>query len=202
MAAVARDDGWPVVLPHPEMFPGEPGIASPGCSRAAVAEMNRLMITAEGGGSNGSRVTLFEVELQNLANETGLALQVCHYPPGTSSWNKKIHPQFLRVVANVADQASVGRRFRGQLVGCGDVGDGACGQAKAKQPPLAVCDDMDFGGSTAAGAANCLFAGSTFSAGGRALNLIEVLSMERKSLARPAPTPRKSLANAHARSGS
>ena len=46
-------------------------------------DMNQVMITADGGGSNGSRVRLFKIELQNLADETGLTLQVCHYPPGT-----------------------------------------------------------------------------------------------------------------------
>ena len=49
---------------------------------------DKVMITADGGGSNGSRVRLFKVELQKLADETGLTLQVCHYPPGTSKWNK------------------------------------------------------------------------------------------------------------------
>ena len=52
---------------------------------ARYPTMNRLMITADGGGSNGSRVRLFKVELQKLADETGLTLRVCHYPPGTSS---------------------------------------------------------------------------------------------------------------------
>ena len=52
--------------------------------RDRYPDMNQLMITADGGGSNGSRVRLFKVELQNLADETGLTLQVCHYPPGTS----------------------------------------------------------------------------------------------------------------------
>ena len=56
--------------------------------RERYPNMNQLMITADGGGSNGSRVRLFKVELQNLADETGLTLQVCHYPPGTSKWNK------------------------------------------------------------------------------------------------------------------
>ena len=51
--------------------------------RERYSDMNQLMITADGGGSNGSRVRLFKVELQNLADETGLTLQVCHYPPGT-----------------------------------------------------------------------------------------------------------------------
>jgi len=50
--------------------------------------MNQLMITAEGGGSNGSRVRLFKIELQNLADETGLRLQVGHYPPGTSNFRR------------------------------------------------------------------------------------------------------------------
>jgi Rhodopirellula transposase DDE domain len=59
--------------------------------------MNQLMITADGGGSNGSRVRLFKIELQNLADETGLRLQVCHYPPGTSKWNKIEHRLFCHI---------------------------------------------------------------------------------------------------------
>lgn len=61
---------------------------------------NRLMITADGGGSNGSRVRLFKVELQKLADETGLTLQVCHYPPGTSKWNKIEHRMFCHITQN------------------------------------------------------------------------------------------------------
>ena len=53
--------------------------------RERYPDADRLMITADGGGSNGSRVRLFKVELQKLADETGLTLQVCHFPPGTSS---------------------------------------------------------------------------------------------------------------------
>jgi hypothetical protein len=59
--------------------------------------MNQLMITADGGGSNGSRVRLFKTELQNLADETGLTLKVCHYPPGTSKWNKIEHRLFCHI---------------------------------------------------------------------------------------------------------
>ena len=58
---------------------------------------DKLMITADGGGSNGSRVRLFKVELQKLADETGLTLQVCHYPPGTSKWNKIEHRLFCHI---------------------------------------------------------------------------------------------------------
>ena len=60
-------------------------------------DMNRLLITADGGGSNGSRVRLFKIELQTLADETGLTLQVCHYPPGTSKWNKIEHRLFCHI---------------------------------------------------------------------------------------------------------
>src|ERR1017187_7876758 len=56
--------------------------------RERYPHADRLMITADGGGSNGSRVRLFKVELQKLADETSLTLQVCHFPPGTSKWNK------------------------------------------------------------------------------------------------------------------
>jgi len=59
-----------------------------------------LLITADGGGSNGSRVRLWKLELQALADETGLALQVCHYPPGTSKWNKIEHRMFCHVTHN------------------------------------------------------------------------------------------------------
>ena len=57
----------------------------------------RLLITADGGGSNGSRVRLWKLELQKLADDTGLNLQVCHYPPGTSKWNKIEHRMFCHI---------------------------------------------------------------------------------------------------------
>lgn len=65
--------------------------------RERYPDMNQLMITADGGGSNGSRVRLFKVELQKLADETGLTLRVCHYPPGTSKWNKIEHRLFCHI---------------------------------------------------------------------------------------------------------
>ena len=60
----------------------------------------RLLITADGGGSNGSRLRLWKVELQKLANETGLAISVCHLPPGTSKWNKIEHRLFSFISQN------------------------------------------------------------------------------------------------------
>ena len=65
--------------------------------RERYPDMSRLMITADGGGSNGSRVRLFKIELQRLADEAGLTLQVCHYPPGTSKWNKIEHRLFCHI---------------------------------------------------------------------------------------------------------
>lgn len=64
---------------------------------ARYPTMNQVMITADGGGSNGSRVRLFKIELQKLADETGLTLRVCHYPPGTSKWNRIEHKLFCHI---------------------------------------------------------------------------------------------------------
>jgi DNA-binding phage protein len=60
----------------------------------------RLLITADGGGSNGSRVRLWKLELQGLADETGLAIAVSHFPPGTSKWNKIEHRLFSFISKN------------------------------------------------------------------------------------------------------
>ena len=60
----------------------------------------RLLITADGGGSNGSRVRLWKLELQRLADETGLAIAVSHFPPATSKWNKIEHRLFSFISQN------------------------------------------------------------------------------------------------------
>jgi hypothetical protein len=57
-------------------------------------------IRKAGGGSNGSRVRLWKTELQQLANETGLIISVCHFPPGTSKWNKIEHRLFSYISQN------------------------------------------------------------------------------------------------------
>ena len=59
-----------------------------------------LFITADGGGSNGSRLRLWKLELQAFANESGLALSICHFPPGTSKWNKIEHRLFSFISSN------------------------------------------------------------------------------------------------------
>jgi len=60
----------------------------------------KLLITADGGGSNGHRVKLWKVELAKLAAETGLEITACHYPPGTSKWNKIEHKMFSFISMN------------------------------------------------------------------------------------------------------
>lgn len=63
-------------------------------------QAKQLLVTADGGGSNGSRVKLWKIELQKLANETGLAISVCHLSPGTSKWNKIEHRLFSFISQN------------------------------------------------------------------------------------------------------
>lgn len=60
----------------------------------------QLLITADAGGSNQSRGRLWKLELQKLANETGLEITVCHLPPGTSKWNKIEHRLFCHITQN------------------------------------------------------------------------------------------------------
>lgn len=60
----------------------------------------RLLITADSGGSNSSRSRLWKLELQRLADQTGLIIEVCHYPPGTSKWNKIEHRLFCHLTRN------------------------------------------------------------------------------------------------------
>lgn len=60
----------------------------------------RLLITADGGGSNGYRLRVWKLELQKLADATTLAIEVCHFPPGTSKWNKVEHRLFSFISSN------------------------------------------------------------------------------------------------------
>ena len=63
-------------------------------------DAKKILITADGGGSNGHRVRLWKTELQKLADETGLEISVCHFPPGTSKWNKIEHRLFSYISIN------------------------------------------------------------------------------------------------------
>jgi len=68
--------------------------------RDRYPEATTLMVTADAGGSNGYRNRLYKAELAKLAAETGLAITVCHYPPGTSKWNKIEHRMFSFITKN------------------------------------------------------------------------------------------------------
>jgi len=63
-------------------------------------QVRNLVVTADGGGSNGYRLRLWKLSLQSLANETGLSISVCHFPPGTSKWNKVEHRLFSFISSN------------------------------------------------------------------------------------------------------
>jgi hypothetical protein len=67
---------------------------------ALYPQATRLVITADGGGSNGYRLRLWKVALQKLADDTGLSVSVCHFPPGTSKWNKVEHRLFSFISSN------------------------------------------------------------------------------------------------------
>ena len=85
--------------------------------RARYPVANKLLITADCGGSNGARVRLWKVELQKLADETGLTLEVCHYPPGTSKWNKIEHRLFCRITQNWRGRPLTDRMTVVELIG-------------------------------------------------------------------------------------
>src|SRR5229473_5158277 len=76
--------------------------------RQQYPQARRLLISADGGGSNGSRVRLWKWELQQLADETGLAIMVCHLPPGTSKWNNTPHRLFAWISQNWRGKPRVG----------------------------------------------------------------------------------------------
>jgi hypothetical protein len=68
--------------------------------RDRYPDATRLTITADCGGSNGNRTRLFKVELQQLADDTGLQIEICHFPPGTSKWNQIEHRLFSHIGQN------------------------------------------------------------------------------------------------------
>jgi hypothetical protein len=100
---MARNEGWVSVgIDHDT---AEFAVASIGrwwreLGALRYPRATELMITADGGGSNSSRNRLWKVALQDLANDLGLILRVCHFPPGTSKWNKIEHRLFRFITKN------------------------------------------------------------------------------------------------------
>ena len=85
--------------------------------RARYPAAKRLMITADGGGSNGARVRLWKIELQKLVDEIGIPVTVCHLPPGTSKWNKIEHRLFSFITKNWRGKPLVSHQAIVQLIG-------------------------------------------------------------------------------------
>jgi hypothetical protein len=85
--------------------------------RARYPQMRELTINADGGGSNGSRVRLWKLELQLLADETGLIINAHHYPPGTSKWNKIEHRLFCHITQNWRGRPLTDRMAVVELIG-------------------------------------------------------------------------------------
>ena len=86
-----------------------------GRERYPVAK--NLLITADGGGSNGSRVRLWKLELQKLADELDIPITVCHLPPGTSKWNKIEHRLFSFITSNWRGKPLISHQVIVQLIG-------------------------------------------------------------------------------------
>lgn len=93
-----------------------------------------LLITADAGGSNGYRIRLWKRELQKLADDTGLTITICHFPPGTSKWNKIEHRMFCHITAN----------WRGRPLSSLEVAVNLIGSTTTKKG-LTIQADLDLG---------------------------------------------------------
>jgi len=92
--------------------------------RELYPKAQRLLITADSGGSNGYRIRLWKIELQKLANELGINITVCHFPPGTSKWNKIEHRLFSYISMNWRGQPLVSHEVVVNLIGSTTTGKG------------------------------------------------------------------------------
>jgi hypothetical protein len=84
--------------------------------RERYPDATSLLITADGGGSNGSRVRLWKLELQKLADDLGVPITVCHLPPGTSKWNRIEHRLFSFITSNWRGKPLVSHKVIVQLI--------------------------------------------------------------------------------------
>jgi hypothetical protein len=92
--------------------------------RQAYPAASHLMITADSGGSNSARGRLWKVELQEMANRTGLTITACHFPPGTSKWNKIEHRMFSFITRNWRGRPLVDRATIVNLIGATSTREG------------------------------------------------------------------------------
>jgi hypothetical protein len=98
--------------------------------RPVYPQARELLITADGGGSNGYRVRLWKLELQALADETGLSITVCHLPPGTSKWNRIEHRLFSFITQNWRGKPLVSHEVIVQLIAATTTREGLRVQAR------------------------------------------------------------------------
>jgi len=101
--------------------------------QALYPKAGKLLMTADGGGSNSSRSRLWKVELQGLADETGLRIHVCHFPPGTSKWNKIEHRMFCHITENWRGRPLIDHEVIVQLIGNTTTTTGLAIQAELDQ---------------------------------------------------------------------
>jgi len=85
--------------------------------RVVYPRATDLLVTADGGGSNGSRSRLWKLALQGVADEIGLRIAICHFPPGTSKWNKIEHRMFCHITENWRGRPLVSRSVVVNLIG-------------------------------------------------------------------------------------
>jgi hypothetical protein len=114
--------------------------------RARYPLANRLLITADGGGSNGSRVRLWKLELQRLADELDISIEVHHLPPGTSKWNKIEHRLFSFITQNWRAKPLVSYRVIVDLIGATTTKSGLkvlCELDEKKYPKGIVVSDAE-----------------------------------------------------------
>jgi hypothetical protein len=113
--------------------------------REAYPEATELLVMADGGGSNGTRVRLWKRSLQGLADETGLQITVSHFPPGTSKWNKIEHRMFCHITRNWRGRPLVSHEVIVNLIGSTTSATGLKIRAELDQSPyptgVKVSDD-------------------------------------------------------------
>jgi hypothetical protein len=85
--------------------------------RRVYPKAKELLITADSGGSNGNRTRLWKLRLQKLVDETGLEISVCHFPPGTSKWNKIEHRMFCQITENWRGRPLISHAIIVNLIG-------------------------------------------------------------------------------------
>jgi hypothetical protein len=115
--------------------------------RVAYPQATRLLVTADAGGSNGYRVRAWKTELARLAAETGLAITVCHFPPGTSKWNRIEHRLFSHISMNWRGRPLVSHEVILELIAATRTRSGLRVQAELDQGsyPLGVkVSDREF----------------------------------------------------------